>query len=133
MTTHYLIVGDDYNILYMLMEYMQFVFYTSICYYFSFQVYSLVGHLSRIDRLGSCLLGCNFLYLSGCALYFVIEQFNDKDIYSCRTGLWLFMRSNSFVLTSVFIMIGLRTRKQLRVVSTSTIFITNLDKENQLW
>lgn len=87
MTTHYLLIGTEFDVLYMLMEYNQFVLYTIICSYFSYQSYSIMGRVKQIKKISNYLLAGNILYLSGFLMYFLVEQFDNKDVYDCRNGL----------------------------------------------
>lgn len=133
MFVHYVVIGPEFNILYMLMEYLQFVLDTIIFFYFAFEATKVHQSPGFYKRFIKPLLVFNILYLTGFAVYFIVGNIKSEDVYSCQNGIWVYMRLSGLMLTLVFFIIGIRMTKKLRDLKKLHCLIIDTSREKELW
>lgn len=86
MIVHYLVIESKFNIMYMIMIYLQFIENTMVFYYFTSEAAKMkAGKMYKI--MGFSLLTSNVGYLTGFAIYFIVGSVDDQDIYNCTNGI----------------------------------------------
>lgn len=131
MVTHYLVLGAEYNVLFMLMSYFQLVLETIVFYYFASETGKLFD--SRIYKnYAKPLVAAHFAILTGFAVFFVVEN-NKTQIYDCTNPIWLYMRSSGLLLTLWFIVLGIILPKKLKKLQSIDSLMVDLGRTKELW
>ncbi|CAG9330991.1 unnamed protein product [Blepharisma stoltei] len=131
MFVHYMIIDSAFDILFLIMIYLQFVENTLVFYYFA-------GEASKMKKgkmyniMGISLLIANISYLTGYMIYIGIASGSNEDIYDCTNGIWIYLRASGLVLTVLFFILGVRMAYELKILKQNSLMI-NTSREKELW
>lgn len=115
MTVHYLFIGEEYNILYFLKEYFLLISYTYICYFFLYQMYNLFERHMFLTYLGMIALVLVIIYITVLGFYFtLVEVVVSTSVFDCSSVFWLMISSSGFLLSILFIAIGIVVQQNLK-------------------
>ncbi|OMJ92510.1 hypothetical protein SteCoe_4750 [Stentor coeruleus] len=115
MTVHYFFIGEEYDILYFLKEYFLLISYTYICYFFLYQMYTLFERHIFLTYLGMITLVLVIIYITVLGFYFIlVEVVVNTAVFDCSSEFWLMISSSGFLLSILFIAIGIVVQQNLK-------------------
>jgi hypothetical protein len=133
MILHYFLIANMFDVIFFLKEYLQLVSLAYICYFFLYQMYKLIqGHIC-LTYFGLAMIILTVLYLSAIAIYFTVDFYVvSYSIYDCSNQFWIYLRVAGFVLSLLFLSIGVVISKSLKKVKIQYTLEVRT-KENDLW
>lgn len=130
MCLHYAFVGDSFNIIFLLQEYFLNVQYSLVFYYFLIQ---LSENMRSLRQVKTPLIILNGLMLIGFIVFLIVYIVLDIDIYSCNSGIWVYLHGCGLVLSSIFTYLGYHAGKNLKVIAQNYNIIVDNDKLKHFW
>ena len=133
MVVHYLLIADEFDVIFMLMEYLHAFFCAALFYYFTKELSNLLNPGSVRRYLGLVLISVLIAFLIGTCIYFIVQQFRTDDVYHCTNSFWLGMRSSEVVMGFIFLFICIRLTQQLKALRKVSNIIVKSSRENEVW
>lgn len=133
MAVHYLLLADEFDVIFMLMEYLHAFFCAALFYYFTKELSSLLNPGSVRRYLGLVLISVLIAFLIGTCLYFIVQQFRTENVYHCTNSFWLGIRSSEVVMSFIFFFICIRLTRQLNALRKVSNIIVKSSRENEVW
>jgi hypothetical protein len=133
MTVHYTLLADEFDVVFMLMEYLHAFFCAALFYYFTKELSNLLNPSSVKRYLGLVLLSVLIAFLIGTCIYFIVQQFRTDNVYHCTNSFWLGMRSSEVVMGFIFLYICIRLTQQLNAMRKVSNIIVKNSRENEVW
>jgi len=133
MTIHYFLIADEFDVIYLLVEYFKVLFYTILCLYFANQAATMIPQEDFFRKLGRPLIIFNLAYFSVLCAVFIAQSVRKLDVFDCKNKIWILLSLANTALVVLFITIGVKTTRQLSAIRSYTILTTSSCRERQLW
>ena len=133
MAVHYLLIADEFDVIFMLMEYLHAFFCAALFYYFTKELSNLLNPGSVRRYLGLVLISVLIAFLVGTCIYFIVQQFRTDNVYHCTNSFWLGVRSSEVVMGFIFLFIFIRLTQQLNALRKVSNIIVKSSRENEVW
>ena len=132
MTIHYILIGSDFDPLFLLQEYFMTVQYSLVFYYFVSQLCDAFTILTKFYKIKVPLIIINGLMLIGFALYVGINAGLGKALYNCNNGIWVYLHCCNILLGIGFVAIGRKASNLLKINNNKNLLINN-EKIKEFW
>lgn len=133
MTVHYFLIADEFDVIYLLVEYFKVLFYSILCLYFANQAATMIPQEDFFRKLGRPLIIFNLVYFSVLCAVFIAQSVREIDVFDCKNRIWILLSFANTALIVLFITIGVKTTRQLSTIRNYTILTTSTCRERQLW
>eukprot|EP00743_Colponemidia_sp_Colp-15_P006502 GILK01007001.1.p1 GENE.GILK01007001.1~~GILK01007001.1.p1 ORF type:complete len:332 (+),score=16.48 GILK01007001.1:77-997(+) len=110
-------------------EYIKYVEYTIVCYFFATAACRLTHRLLLLKRVIRPVVLVNLIYLS--ALMIEMFSFPEHHSFNCRDFLWILMRGSGAFLTLLFLLMGCWITSTMNSMRISTELRAR--KNRHLW
>ena len=130
MILHYILVGPEYNIIFLIQEYLLLVQFSLVFYYFIAQ---LAQNMFFIKKFKTPLFIMNILMLLGFIIYYLVNHILNRPIYNCNNGIWVYLHSCGMILSIIFIIIGYRSTKTITEMKNISNVIVDNRKLKHFW
>ena len=134
MSIHYFILIEEFNFLFLLMEYLQILFNTAVFYYFVAEASIVNYNLNLKRRLGTPLVIFNIIVSTGLALYIIVGNLKEgNNLYACDNPIWCYLQLSGLVLNIAFIFTGYILSKKLKSLRNIDEYVIDSSRELDLW
>lgn len=133
MSIHFFTIADQFNVIYLVIEFCKIMFYSILCLYFAGQAASMIPHEDFFRKLGRPLIIFNLVYFSVLSVVFILQSLKNINVFDCKNTIWVFLSFANTALIVLFIIIGVKTTRQLSTIRSYTILNTSTCRERQLW
>jgi hypothetical protein len=130
MCVHYTFIGDEFDIIFLIQEYILLVQYSLVFYYFWIQ---LSEYLERLRMAKKPLVWINCVMLVGFIVYAGVSIGLNQPVYACDSGIWLYLHICGVFLSIAFLLLGLHASRILNRLRSNDTVLINSQKVVHFW
>lgn len=133
MSLHYLLIGFDYNVFYLLQEVSIIVLVTLISYFFIVEIGKITQRQSKNRIVTVPLLGFNIIYAAGLTVSGFVVMAEGIVVYQCKSWIWFFTACSGTVSGLVLCGFSLFLKQVLKSWAEYSASRVSKGKLWQLW
>ena len=133
-TIHYILLTQDIDNAYTVMEFFLYSDFAVTAYYFVTQISTGALKDNKLIKITKIALIGIFIFLCGILIYFVaLMGMNDNLYRDCENPGWISCRAAAFILGIIYFGIGLKASIELTTLKKNKSLILLEQGEHDLW
>ena len=104
MALHFLLIGVDYGVLYLMQEVMISILPTIISYFFIKEVGKITERQTKDRKVLALLVGANLVYCAGVLTFGIVLMVGSEDSLNCRS--WILIFTSCFGIVYGGVLLG---------------------------
>ena len=133
MALHFLLIGVDYGVLYLMQEVMISVLPTIISYFFIKEVGKITDRQTKDRKVLGLLVGANVIYCAGVLTSGIVLMIGSGQGFNCKSWIWVFSSCGGILYGGVLLGFAVFLKQEVRNWSIYSASRFNYSRFTYFW
>ncbi|OMJ92915.1 hypothetical protein SteCoe_4257 [Stentor coeruleus] len=133
MALHYLLIGFEFDMLFVLQEILLMVLVTVIFYFFTSEIGKIIERQSFSKKISIPLVIFNVVYTIIIIVASIVFLVKDEQFFTCNIWIWLFSSISGISMSLVLFSLGIYMNKEIMKMSIYSSSQVSKPRLKQLW